>query len=291
MATRLSDKKSALPTDDIDFLDYQISQWLNAIPEPFRVTLKDLRSGNLSGWGNESSLYMNSILFLRANQMRNLLYRPALYSSERCSINRRYACKAIDIAREAVQVLHELHTRTSIVATHSMFFKYFLVSALSVFVLAVSKNSRLKDSSLGVDGTLQLQEFFMALDLFKQLGTHSAPMQQLWNSVRGLEAWAIQMGLPNRWEEGNGSYQQPPAPPAEMVKTKTMNLLPPTDTSWLDSLAVQNDPQMGSVGMVNHQLTNELWSLMEGDPTFPFLTLPDPSFDPFVMDMGEGVSI
>ncbi|KAF7195865.1 hypothetical protein HII31_02745 [Pseudocercospora fuligena] len=279
LASRISDRSAGLSTTEIDFLDYQISQWQLRLPSELRFDRVDLLNGQSDPCTNEPSLYMSSILFLRANQLRNLIHRPALYSVDRIIANEQYSRTAIEVACEAVQILHELNSSTGLVERHAVFFKYFLVSAFSSLLLAIAKAPRSPTASgmsFDVPLLVQLkQQFYRALDLFKLLGTRAPSLLHLWNSVSSLEAWAVQMGLPNRSESGNlvdpnaGAFF--PEPQTSTMETNNISA-PVIDETWLEGWADQFDLRTGPLGSGNPQLANEVWALlgtgMEGDLGF-----------------------
>ncbi|KAF2158852.1 hypothetical protein M409DRAFT_61275 [Zasmidium cellare ATCC 36951] len=241
LASRISDRSVPLSTADIDFLDYQISQWQLRLPPNLQFNRAELQSGQFDPFTNESSLYMSSILFLRANQLRNLIHRPALYSADRITANEQYPRTAIDVACEAVQVLHELNSSTGLVERHAVFFKYFLVSAFSSLLLAIAKAPvSYTATRVGLNVTLlaQLkQSFYRALDMFKLFGTRAPSLLHLWESVNSLEAWAVQMGLPSRAESGDLSWPNAGGfvlPPQTLDTETSSNPAPVINGAWLE---------------------------------------------------------
>ncbi|KAK2612038.1 hypothetical protein QQS21_002003 [Conoideocrella luteorostrata] len=199
MVSRLSDKTANIKSEEIDYLDYQLSQAQRAIPSEFQFQLADFANDHILGDVHRSDLYRNVILFLRVNHLRSLIHRPALYTTERFTVYQGYALTAIDSARETVQVLHQLGHKTVILQTHPIFFKFFLTSSFSILMLAIVKGSANQtqpraNGQLSVKGHVQ-REFYLALDLFQLLSGRSPAMMRIWKYVSRLETVAAQLGF------------------------------------------------------------------------------------------------
>jgi len=130
-------------------------------------------------------------LYVRANQVRILIYRPVLLSATSIMENRNYAQKAVEVAKDTIRVLARLNETSDIYRAQQVCFNYFLISALAVLFLAVSHapaefNGQVRD------------EFYMALDLVKGFSTKSYISQRLWRTIRGLKELGPKLGLVSR---------------------------------------------------------------------------------------------
>ena len=174
----------------MEYLDYQILQWKNTIPDSLHFSPSQL-SHAVPPTESRTQLRLKVLLYVRANQMRILIYRPVLLSATSIMENRPYAQKAVDVAKDTIRVLTRLNELSDIYRTQQACFNYFLISALAVVFLAVSHapaefNRQVRD------------EFYMALDLIKGFSTKSYISQRLWRTIKGLKEVGPKLGLLSR---------------------------------------------------------------------------------------------
>lgn len=174
----------------MEYLDYQILQWENTIPDSLRFSPSQL-THPLPASESRTQLRLKVLLYVRANQVRILIYRPVLLSATSIMENRNYAQKAVEVAKDTIRVLARLNETSDIYRAQQVCFNYFLISALAVLFLAVSHapaefNGQVRD------------EFYMALDLVKGFSTKSYISQRLWRTIRGLKELGPKLGLVSR---------------------------------------------------------------------------------------------
>ncbi|KAI9874661.1 MAG: hypothetical protein M1830_009433 [Pleopsidium flavum] len=172
--------------DEIGYLDYQVLQWHKAIPDSLAFFNSD--TGQEAESNSRAMRRLRILIYLRANQMRILIYRSVLHSATSIMENRGYAQTVVDVAKDTIRVLTHLNQTSDIYRTQQVCFNYFLVSALAVLFLAVSHapadfNRQVRD------------EFYMALDLVKGFSTKSYISKRLWNTIRGLKEVGPKLGL------------------------------------------------------------------------------------------------
>ena len=180
---------SEVSKDSIGYLDFQILQWHNNIPESLRFDPVDsVTNANPPSRGQRR---LQVILSLRTNQMRVLIYRPVLHSVTNIMEHRGLAQTVVDVAKDTIRVLTNLNETTDIYRTQQVCFNYFLISALAVLFLAVAHAP--------VEFSRQVRdEFYMALDLIKGFGTKSYVSQRLWKTIRGLKEVGPKLGVISR---------------------------------------------------------------------------------------------
>lgn len=175
--------------DTMGYLDYQVMQWQNTIPDPLRfyptVDLPD------TGPPSRAQRRLQVLLYLRMNQMRILIYRPVLHSATNIMENVRHARKVVDVAKDTIRVLSRLNQTTDIYRAQQVCFNHFLVSALAALFLAVSHapvefNQRVRD------------EFYMAIDLVRGFSAQSYVSMRLWQTIKGLKDIGPRLGLVSR---------------------------------------------------------------------------------------------
>ena len=175
--------------DEIGYLDYQILQWQKNIPESLKFYHSD--SAQQAETPGRPLRRLQVLLYLRANQMRILIYRPVLHSATSIMENRRYAQTVVEVAKDTIRVLSRLNNTSDIYRAQQVCFNYFLIAALGVIFLAVSHAP--------VEFSRQVRdEFYMALDLIKGFSTKSYISKRLWKTIRGLKEVGPKLGLVSR---------------------------------------------------------------------------------------------
>ena len=187
--TKFDGPGSEINKDNIGFLDRQIIQWHNSIPESLRFhQVENAPSTNTISRGQRR---LQVILALRTNQMRVLIYRPVLHSATNIVENRGYAQTVVDVAKDTIKVLTRLNETTDIYRTQQVCFNYFLVSSLAVLFLAVAHAP--------VEFSRQVRdEFYMALDLIKGFSKNSYTSKRLWKMIKGLKEIGPKLGVISR---------------------------------------------------------------------------------------------
>lgn len=174
---------------DMDYLNYQVLNWQKAIPDSLQFDHLD--SGRDTESGSRAIRRLRLSLYLRANQMRILIYRPVLHSATSIMENRDNARTVVDVAKDTIRVVTRVNQTSDIYRTQQQLYNYFLVSALAVLFLAVSHapiefNRQVRD------------EFYQALDLVKGFSTKSYLSKRLWKTIRGLREVGQKLGLISR---------------------------------------------------------------------------------------------
>lgn len=187
--TKFEGPGSEINKDGIGYLDFQILQWHNNIPESLRFRQVDnAMDTNPTSRGQRR---LQVILILRTNQMRVLIYRPVLHSATNIMENRGYAQTVVDVAKDTIRVLTRLNETTDIYRTQQVCFNYFLISALAVLFLAVAHAP--------VEFSRQVRdEFYMALDLIKGFSAKSYISKRLWKMIKGLKEVGPKLGVISR---------------------------------------------------------------------------------------------
>lgn len=104
----------------------------------------------------------------------------------------------VDLAKRTIRLLTHLNNTTDLYQRSQVFYHQFLTSSIAVLFLA-STHAPLQFSAECRD------EFYMALDLVKNMSSRSWVSQRLWRTIRSLKAYAPKVGL----EEGSAWQQMP----------------------------------------------------------------------------------
>ncbi|KAL8944481.1 MAG: hypothetical protein Q9211_000578 [Gyalolechia sp. 1 TL-2023] len=180
---------SEIQEDTMAYLDYQVLQWQNTIPDSLRfyptVDIPD------TGPPSRAQRRLQVLLYLRMNQMRILIYRPVLHSATSIMENRRHARAVVEVAKDTIRVLSRLNQTTDIYRAQQVCFNHFLVSALAALFLAVSH------APVEFNQTVR-DEFYMAIDLVSGFSAESYVSMRLWQTIKGLKEIGPRLGLVSR---------------------------------------------------------------------------------------------
>jgi hypothetical protein len=173
----------SLNVEEIGYLDYQILQWQKSIPPELQFP-----TAASAQTATRAIHRLQVLLFLRANQMRILIYRPVLHCSSSIKENSTYATKVVELAKDTIRALSHLNQTTDIYRAQQACFNYFLNSALAVvFLASCHAPARFSATSR--------KEFYLALDLVKGFSHKSFVSKRLWKTIKGLKEVGPKLGL------------------------------------------------------------------------------------------------
>src|SRR5438477_7568059 len=96
---------------DVGYLDYQILQWQKTLPDELQLLYPE---NIMDGDESRAIRRLRVLLYLRANQMRILIYRPVLHSATSIMENLQGAKNVIDLAKGSIRILTKLNQATDI---------------------------------------------------------------------------------------------------------------------------------------------------------------------------------
>ena len=182
--------KPTISREEIGYLDYQVQIWHRQLPDDLRYD----RTSGLAHSGNSISSVTPGqhrrqiILYLRANGMRILIYRPVLHSVASIMNNRNQAQTVVDVAKDTISVLTMINQTTQMYRTSQVLFNAFLTSALAVLFLAASHAPAMFAEQVR-------EEFYLALDLVRGFSRGSWVSKRLWKTIRVLKEVGPKLGL------------------------------------------------------------------------------------------------
>ncbi|EMD01091.1 hypothetical protein BAUCODRAFT_144662 [Baudoinia panamericana UAMH 10762] len=203
-ATSAPGAGTGINAEDMNYLDYQVIQWHRQIPVHLRFEHPS-QVGRLSTpigpAASRAANRLRILLYLRANQMRILIYRPVLHSATSIMQHREQAQTVVDVAKDTVRVLTHINQTSDLYRSSQVMFNAFLTSALAVLFLAVSHTPALFAENVR-------EEFYMALDLVRGFSKGSWIGKRLWKTIRVLKEVGPKLGLPIK-DTGAGAHKQP----------------------------------------------------------------------------------
>jgi hypothetical protein len=178
-------------TEEMGYLDYQVIQWHRNIPLQLRYEHPS-QSGRLSTPigppQSRAASRLRVILYIRANQMRIIIYRPVLHSATSIMQHREQAQTVVDVAKDTIRVLTHINQTSDLYRTQQVLFNAFLTSALAVLFLAVAHTPAEFAENVR-------EEFYMALDLVRGFSKDSWISKRLWRTIRVLKEVGEKLGL------------------------------------------------------------------------------------------------
>lgn len=177
---------NAINKDTVNYLDFQIQQWLETIPSSLHLIHPRLRD---AAQNQPKVLQMlRTFLYIRANHMRIYVHRHHILSPSSIAQNPSAARLVIDIAKDTIHVLVHLRQTSTIYETQQVPFNYFLVSAFSAIFLGVCHAPERFSHTCRT-------EFSSALELLYTLSARSSITRRLWKGIKGLRHVAPRLGL------------------------------------------------------------------------------------------------
>jgi hypothetical protein len=183
--------------EDISFLDFQVLNWHRSIPESLKFIHPE--SGRHHDPPVRAVHRLQVVLYLRANQMRILIYRPVLHTATTIMENLEFAHVVVKVAKDTIRILTYINQTSDIYRCQQTMFNYFLISALAVLFLAVA-HAPAEFSQPSRD------EFYMALDLVRGLSSNSYVSKRLWKTIKTLKEVGPRLGLLVRHDDTTDAH-------------------------------------------------------------------------------------
>ncbi|KAK6385747.1 hypothetical protein LTS17_001319 [Exophiala oligosperma] len=186
----LRDRSMTFPVEEVDYQDYKVLQWQKQLSPDLTLDVGNLQMNQQVQLelSKVPAMYVAIVLHIRTQQLRSLIYRPVLYSAARIADNKKHSQLAVDIARESVQFLALASRTTTLAQDEPLFFRDFLISHLAGILLAVS-------NAPAVFGHQLCDEFYLVMDVLRNLSPRSPVIARVWSSIRILEIVGPKLGL------------------------------------------------------------------------------------------------
>lgn len=203
MSTTSNSNVVPINTDEMGYLDYQVIQWHRNIPAHLRFEHPSqpgqTASTPVGAPPSRAGHRLRILLYIRANQMRILIYRPVLHSATAIMQHRDQAQTVVDVAKDTIRVLTHINQTSDLYRTQQVLFNAFLTSALAVLFLAVAHTPAEFAENVR-------EEFYMALDLVRGFSKGSWISKRLWRTIRVLKEVGPKLGLLSK--DGHGQRDQ-----------------------------------------------------------------------------------
>lgn len=252
---------NSIPKDKVQYLEYLVQVWLSSIPS--NLQFRHPRLG-LAPPNQPRRLHrLRTLLYIRGNHMRTLIYRHHVLSTSSVAADMESAWLVVNIAKDSIDALVHLASTTDIYIRQQAVFNYFLLSALAIIFVAVCH----------APGTFYepcRTTFSNAVDLVKSLSRESHASRRLWNSIRGLLHGVKILALQNQSAQSHEDSQTQQSP--KTCDTSARGMLADTGQALQTTVPLGLGLQSGSAlcpgmstplpDMLN--VGNDLMGLFEG---------------------------
>lgn len=179
------DRTHEIQKEKMQYLSWQIRKWVQELPDSLR---NDNPFEENTREQPRSTQRLRALLYLRAQQLQILVYRPVLQSAPNIMQYPTESEALVTTAKDMIRFIVCLNETSNIYQLQQIAFNWFLLSALATLFLAVAHapsrfNGSCKD------------EFYLALELVKRFSTQSYVSRRLWRSIRSLKMLAPKLGL------------------------------------------------------------------------------------------------
>ena len=190
-----------LKREEFERLDQEILQWYDSCPEAVRISDFD-RELPLPSTPSYNLQRLQIWTRLRLNQIRIWLHTPVLHSASSINDNMAQAQRIVDLAKDTIRYLYRLNNSSNIYRRIQVFYHQFLTSAIAVLFLASTHQPVQFSANCR-------EEFYMAMNLVKDMSAKSWVSQRLWRTIRSLKAYAPRLGLQDEDAHHSGFHVQP----------------------------------------------------------------------------------
>ncbi|KAL4915822.1 hypothetical protein BDW62DRAFT_219149 [Aspergillus aurantiobrunneus] len=203
-------RPKAATSDYCSYLDFQVQQWIQSIPRELRFDPEPPHAPPGTHTDPESTGRMTMLqvlLALQANQLRILVYRQNLLTTDSIESNAAGASTAVETAKSTVHMLDYFSRVSDIYFQRPEPFNYFLISALAALFLAVL-HAPARFSQVC------RPEFYAAVDMVRRSSTRAHTSRRLQKIIRSLKL--IRLNLDNRSQSPNRKQKQQQTPIHEL---------------------------------------------------------------------------
>ncbi|KAL1889004.1 hypothetical protein Sste5346_009184 [Sporothrix stenoceras] len=182
-----------LKREEFETLDAEILQWYDSVPDAVKINNLD-RDLPLPSTPSYNLQRLQIWTRLRLNQIRIWLNTPVLHSASSINDNMEQAQKVVDLAKDTIRYLSRLNNSSNLYRRIQVFYHQFLTSAIAVLFLASTHQPVQFSANCR-------EEFYMAMNLVKDMSAKSWVSQRLWRTIRSLKAYAPRLGLQHQEED------------------------------------------------------------------------------------------
>lgn len=161
-----------------DFLNFRLLQWQRNLPP--RLQFGGIEDKLDESKETRGEYKLRLMLYLRANQMRTLIFRKLAVQAEKHSFSPSSANVMADVAQDTLRILIRLARETTIYHAQHKAFNHFLETALSSLLLIMCCEG-------AAPTVFCLEDVVAAIELVQQLSTQSPITRRLGDKLQGIQ--------------------------------------------------------------------------------------------------------
>lgn len=188
-----------------DFLNFRVVQWQRNLPQ--RLQFRGIEDKFDLAKEKRGEYRLRLTLYLRANQMRMVIYRNSAVQSGSSSFNHSSVNDMAEIAQDTIRILVGLARTTDIYHAQHRTFNHFLETAISSLLLIICCAGSMQTVSC-------LQDVVAAMELVKQLSSQSPITRRLSDKLKGIHEYLN--SIPAQGQESSQS-SHPPGMPEKVI--------------------------------------------------------------------------
>lgn len=213
-------------SDGCAYLDAQVQQWIRSIPHELRFD--PIWRSPVGSEHTDRTMMLQVLLALQANQLRILVYRQNLLSSERIAQDMTGATSAVETAKSTVQTLVHFSRVSTVYFQRPEPFNYFLISALAALFLAVL-HAPARFSHVC------RPEFYTAVDMVRRSATRARTSRRLQKIIHSLKRIQLNVHgdhMPNRRHSVHDAHEASSAKRIPNLDTQPTSHSSITPNAW-----------------------------------------------------------
>lgn len=170
------------------FFQYRLDEWAKRITTDFQFWSNDYQT-NI--WNEE----LRTVLYLRENHLRTVVARTFICDNRCTTAPMDIWALSVDAAVDSIQRLSRLDSSTKKYRFHQSQYNYFLIAALGILLLAITRDSSDLSSSSSREQRIPMgpttifkarQNSMIALQIIYSSAKSSPHSRCLWERVRGI---------------------------------------------------------------------------------------------------------
>ncbi|KAJ5235117.1 uncharacterized protein N7469_004285 [Penicillium citrinum] len=281
-------------SDQCAYLDTQVQHWFWSIPSELRFDSTQAPDSIQQTEDSEHKnrrLMLQVLLALQGNQLRILVYRQNLLSSEHIMENPQGASTAVETAKRTIHILEHFSQVSHVYFQRPEPFNYFLISALAALLLAV----------LHAPHTFRhvcRPEFYTATELVRRSATRAQTSRRLQKIIRSLKQIKLHKGNSKREQTALGQQLSEAKKIADDHQpTTSQNPLARAQHVWDFAPTLSNPVQQRQAYDVSESIWSTGQSTIDTEPNMCedlssfFETAGELYFDPRTSDLPSDVDM
>lgn len=188
-----------IPHETEEYLDFVIQNWRASIPDELRLKFSEDGLTTQAPAQPRKLHRLRTLLHLRGNYLRLLIHRHHVLGHENGKRDTKMVQLVVDVAKNSIHALVDFNNTSDIYRCQPSIYHHYLVSALSVLLLAVCH------APTQFTETCRLS-FVAAVELLKSLSRHGTASRKLWKSISGVLPFVRSLAL-QKDQQQSGEHQ------------------------------------------------------------------------------------